>query len=112
VGNIGASYDKALAESVIGLRKTEVIRREGPWKCFDDVGFATLDWVCWYNDKRLLKRIGDIPPGDTEQMYYLGHRSGRIEVGLNQNGLRPPPGTVHRSAPVVRVLYLLAWRRV
>ena len=83
VGSIGDSYDNALAESVIGLYKTEVIRREGPWKCLDDVEFATLDWVSWYNDKRLLEPIGDIPPAEFEQMYYQDHRSGLIEAGLN-----------------------------
>ena len=83
VGSIGDSYDNALAESVIGLYKTEVIRREGPWKGLDDVEFATLDWVCWYNDKRLLEPIGDIPPAEFEQMYYQNPPSGLIEVGLN-----------------------------
>ena len=83
VGSIGDSYDNALAESVIGLYKTEVIRREGPWKGLDDVEFATLDWIGWYNDKRLLEPIGDIPPAEFEQMYYQDHRSGLIEAGLN-----------------------------
>jgi len=53
--------DNSLAESVIGLYKTEVIWRQGPWKRLDDVEFATLDWVCWYNEKRLPEPIGDIP---------------------------------------------------
>ena len=83
VGSIGDSYDNALAESVIGLYKTEVIRREGPWKGLDDVEFATLDWVCWYNDKRLLEPIGDIPPAEFEQMYYKNQPSGLDEAGLN-----------------------------
>ncbi len=83
VGSIGDSYDNALAESVIGLYKTEVIRREGPWKGLDDVEFATLDWVCWYNDKRLLEPIGDIPPAEFEQMYYQNPPSGLVEAGLN-----------------------------
>jgi len=83
VGSIGDSYDNALAESVIGLYKTEVIRREGPWKGLDDVEFATLDWVCWYNEKRLLEPIGDIPPAEFEQMYYQDQRSSLIEAGLN-----------------------------
>ena len=83
VGSIGDSYDNALAESVIGLYKTEVIRREGPWKGLDDVEFATLDWVCWYNEKRLLEPIGDIPPAEFEQMYYQGQQSGLVEAGLN-----------------------------
>ena len=83
VGSIGDSYDNALAESVIGLFKTEVIRQKGPWKGLDDVEFATLDWVGWYNDKRLLEPIGDIPPAEFEQMYYASRRSGLVEAGLN-----------------------------
>ena len=83
VGSIGDSYDNALAESVIGLYKTEVIRTEGPWKGLDDVEFATLDWVCWYNDKRLLEPSGDIPPAEFEQMYYKNQLSGLVEAGLN-----------------------------
>ncbi len=83
VGSIGDSYDNALAESVIGLYKTEVIRREGPWKGLDDVEFATLDWVCWYNDKRLLEPIGDIPPVEFEQLYYQNPPSGLVGAGLN-----------------------------
>ena len=83
VGSIGDSYDNALAESVIGLFKTEVIRREGPWKGLDEVEFATLDWVSWYNDRRLFGPIGDIPPAEFEQMYYQCQTSGFIEAGLN-----------------------------
>ena len=83
VGSIGDSYDNALAESVIGLYKTEVIRREGPWKGLDDVEFATLDWVSWYNERRLLEPIGDIPPTEFEQMYYQEQPSGLVEAGLN-----------------------------
>ncbi len=83
VGSIGDSYDNALAESVIGLYKTEVIRREGPWKGLDDVEFATLDWVYWHNEKRLLEPIGDIPPAEFEQMYYKNQPSGLDEAGLD-----------------------------
>ena len=82
-GSIGDSYDNALAESVIGLFKTEVIRREGPWKGLDDVEFATLDWVYWYNEKRLLEPIGHIPPAEFEQLYYQNQPSGLTEAGLN-----------------------------
>ena len=57
VGSIGDSYDNALAESGIGPYKTELIRQEGPWRGSDDVELAPLDWVCWYNDKRLLEPI-------------------------------------------------------
>jgi hypothetical protein len=88
VGSIGDFCDNALAESVVGLYKTEVIRREGPWQCLDDVEFATLDWVGWYNDKRLLEPIEDIPPAEFEQMYYQSQRSGLVEARLNKNGLR------------------------
>ena len=83
VGSVGDSYDNALAESVIGLFKTEVIRREGPWKGLDDVEFATLDWVSWYNERRLLEPIGDIPPAEFEQLYYQNQKSGLSEARLN-----------------------------
>lgn len=83
VGSVGDSYDNALAESIIGLYKTEVIRQKGPWRSLDDVEFETLDWVCWYNDKRLLEPIGDIPPAEFEQLYHQNRQSGLVETGLN-----------------------------
>ena len=70
VGSVGDSYDNALAETIIGLYKTELIRQQGPWKNVDDVEFATLKWVDWFNNKRLLEPIGDIPPAEKEQAYY------------------------------------------
>ena len=70
VGSIGDSYDNALAESVIGLYKTEVIRRRGPWRHLEAVEYATLDWVDWFNNRRLLEPIGYIPPAEYEQEYY------------------------------------------
>jgi putative transposase len=70
VGSVGDSYDNALAESVIGLYKTEVIDRRGPWRKLDDVEYATLDWVDWFNNRRLLEPIGNIPPAEFESMYY------------------------------------------
>ena len=73
----------ALAESVIGLYKTEVIRNDGPWEGVDDVEFATLDWVSWFNDQRLLGPIGDIPPAEFEQMYSQQQQSGFVEARLN-----------------------------
>ena len=79
----GPEYDNALAESVIGLYKTEVIRKDGPWKGVDDVEFATLDWVSWFNEQRLLGPIGDIPPAEFEQMYYQQQQSRLDEAGLN-----------------------------
>ena len=60
-----------MAETIIGLHKTEVIRKRGPWKNLDDVEYATLEWVDWYNHRRLLGPIGDIPPAEKEQQYYL-----------------------------------------
>ncbi len=62
VGSVGDSYDNALAESIIGLFKTEMIRRLGPWRSLEAVEFATLDWVDWFNNRRLLEPIGNIPP--------------------------------------------------
>jgi putative transposase len=70
VGSVGDSYDNALAETVIGLFKTEVIRRRGPWRNMEAVEFATLDWVDWYNNRRLLEPIGNIPPAEAEARYY------------------------------------------
>jgi transposase InsO family protein len=70
VGSTGDSYDNALAESVIGLYKTEVIRRRGPWRHIEAVEFATLEWVDWFNNRRLLEPIGEIPPVEFEQAYY------------------------------------------
>ena len=70
VGSTGDSYDNALAESVIGLFKTEVIRRRGPWKGLEDVEFATLQWVAWFNSKRLLEPLGYVPPAEYELAYY------------------------------------------
>jgi putative transposase len=66
VGSRGDSYDNALAESVIGLFKTEVIRRKGPWRHLEAVEFATLDWVDWFNTRRLLEPIGYVPPAEYE----------------------------------------------
>jgi len=70
VGSRGDSYDNALAESVIGLFKTEVIRRRGPWRSLEDVEFATLEWVAWWNTGRLLEPIGYVPPAEYEAAYY------------------------------------------
>jgi putative transposase len=69
VGSRGDSYDNALAESVIGLFKTEVIRRLGPWRHLDAVEFATLEWVDWFNHRRLLEPIGYMPPAEYEARY-------------------------------------------
>ena len=70
VGSVGSSYDNALAETINGLYKTEVIRKRGPWKNLEAVEFATLEWVDWFNNRRLLEPIGNIPPVEFEQIYY------------------------------------------
>ena len=70
VGSVGDSYDNALAETVIGLFKTEVIRRRGPWRSLEAVEYATLEWVAWFNNHRLLEPIGNMPPAKAEAHYY------------------------------------------
>jgi transposase InsO family protein len=70
VGSVGDSYDNALAETINGLYKAEVIWRRGPWRNFEAVEFATLEWVDWFNNRRLLEPIGNIPPAEAEQRYY------------------------------------------
>jgi putative transposase len=70
VGSVGDSYDNALAETINGLYKAEVIHRRGPWKSFEAVEFATLEWVDWFNHRRLMGPIGDMPPAEAEERYY------------------------------------------
>jgi putative transposase len=70
VGSVGDSYDNALAETINGLYKTEVIRQQGPWRNIDDVEFATLTWVDWFNNRRLFEPIGNVPPREKEIEYY------------------------------------------
>ena len=70
VGNTGSAYDNALAETINGLYKTEVIHRRAPWKTRAAVELATLEWVSWLNHQRLLGSIGDIPPAEAEERYY------------------------------------------
>jgi transposase InsO family protein len=70
VGSVGDSYDNALAETINGLYKTEVVHRRGPWRNFEAVEIATLTWVDWFNNRRLLEPIGNIPPAEAEERYY------------------------------------------
>ena len=70
VGSVGDSYDNALAETINGLYKAELIHRRGPWRSFEAVEFATLEWVNWFNHRRLLAPIGNIPPAEAEERYY------------------------------------------
>ncbi len=82
VGSVGDSYDNALAESVIGLFKTEVIRRLGPWRNLEDVEFATLEWVAWFNTMRLLEPIGYLPPAEYEEGYYRDQEATQREPAI------------------------------
>ena len=70
VGSVGDSFDNALAETINGLYKAEVIHRRGPWRSFEAVEFATLEWVDWFNHRRLLEPIGNVPPAEAEARYY------------------------------------------
>jgi transposase InsO family protein len=70
VGSVGDSYDNALAETINGLYKAEVVHRRGPWRSFEAVEIATLTWVDWFNNRRLLEPIGNIPPAEAEERYY------------------------------------------
>jgi transposase InsO family protein len=70
VGSVGHSYDTALAETIIGLFKTEVIHHRGPWRTLESVEYATLEWVDWFNHRRLLEPIGNIPPAELEATYH------------------------------------------
>ena len=70
VGSVGDSYDNALAETINGLYKAEVIHRRGPWRSLEAVDYATLEWVDWFNNRRILEPIGNIPPAEAEQRYY------------------------------------------
>jgi transposase InsO family protein len=70
VGSVGDSFDNALAETVIGLFKTEIIHRLGPWRCREAVEIATFEWVDCFNIRRLLEPIGHIPPAEAEDRSY------------------------------------------
>ena len=82
VGSVGDSYDNALAETVNGLYKTEVIRQRGPWRNLEDVEFATLEWVDWFNNRRLFESIGNIPPMEYEQQYYRLQEASVMAAGV------------------------------
>jgi putative transposase len=92
VGSRGDSYDNALAESIIGLFKTEVIQRKGPWRHLEAVEFATLTWIDWFNTRRLLEPIGYVPPTEYEASYYEQlHGPATIENGVDAGILQPAP---------------------
>jgi transposase InsO family protein len=78
VGSVGDSYDNAMAESINALYKAEVIHKDGPWRGVDDVERATLTWVEWFNNRRILEPIGDVPPAEYELMYYQNPESRKV----------------------------------
>ena len=82
VGSAGDSYDNALAETIIGLFKTEVIQRRGPWQSVEQVEFATLEWVDWFNNRRLFGPLDYLPPAEFEQMYYYQQQPPVAAAGL------------------------------
>jgi putative transposase len=82
VGSVGDSYDNALAETIIGLYKTEVILRAGPWRSLEEVEFATLEWVDWFNNRRLFGPIGNLPPAEFEAMYDGRQEAPTMVAGL------------------------------
>ena len=82
VGSVGNSYDNALAETIFGLYKTELIRPNGPWRSIEEVEFATLEWVDWFNNRRLFGPIGDVPPVEFEAMYDERQEAPVIVAGL------------------------------
>ena len=87
VGSRGDSYDNALAETIIGLYKTELVRRRGPWKGLDQIEYATLEWVDWFNHRRLLEPIGYVPPAEFEAAHWKRKTPNSI-AGLKQPSLR------------------------
>jgi transposase InsO family protein len=102
VGSRGDSYDNALAESIIGLYKTEVIQRKGPWRHLEAVEFATLTWVDWFNTRRLLEPIGYMPPAEYEARYYeqldRGATNDDVSPAVVSGGiLQPAPPDDRRS---------------
>jgi putative transposase len=70
VGAVGSSYDNALAETINGLYKTELIKHRGPWRTVEQVEYATAEWVDWFNHRRLYEYCGDVPPAELENAYY------------------------------------------
>jgi transposase InsO family protein len=97
VGSRGDSYDNALAESIIGLFKTEVIRLKGPWRHLEAVEFATLRWVDWFNHRRLLEPIGYVPPAEYEARYYGQVGGHELAASRPDEGRSAASSTPHLS---------------
>ena len=97
VGSVGDSYDNALAETINGLYKAEVIHRRGPWRSLEAVEYATLEWVDWFNNRRLLEPIGNVPPAEAEAAYYAAWRNRRTR-SLTQT--KQPPRKSGQFTPL------------
>ena len=92
VGSVGDSYDNAMAETINGLYKAEVIWNDGPWRGFEDVELATLEWVDWFNNRRLLEPIGNMPPAEYERAHELAQLEADSAVTpASLGGLTVPP---------------------
>lgn len=85
---MGDNYDNALAQTINGPFKAEVIHRGGPWRSFEAVEYTTLEWVDWFNNRRLLEPIGNIPPAEVEANFYAALEAESMAVQLNKIGLR------------------------
>jgi transposase InsO family protein len=100
VGSRGDSYDNALAESIIGLFKTEVIQRKGPWRHLEGVEFATLTWVDWFNTRRLLEPIGYVPPAEYEARYYEHAPTDTVRLAASRDDATASDMATHRVQDV------------
>jgi len=107
VGSRGDAYDNALAESIIGLFKTEVIQRKGPWRHVEAVEFATLTWVDWFNTRRLLEPIGYMPPAEYEARYYEALASAAVPASPGGARRQPDPNVDVDATAAERLLDLL-----
>jgi putative transposase len=83
-GTVGDSYDNALAETINGLYKTELVKRHGPWRSVHDLEYATAEWVDWFNHRRLYEYCGDQPPVDCETAYYDQHQAPALAEATNK----------------------------
>ena len=91
VGSVGDSDDNALAETINGLLKAEVIHRRGPWRSFEAVEYATLEWVDWFNNRRLPEPIGNIPPAEAEANFDAALETEPMPAQLIASSLRQNP---------------------
>jgi putative transposase len=117
VGSVGDSYDNALAETINGLFKAEVIHRRGPWRNFEAVEYATLEWVDWFNNRRLLEPIGNIPPAEAEANFYAALERSDMAAQLRQISLRQTRrgsrsmSDTMTSQMVTDAMMMAIWRR-